>query len=162
MANTVSGLTPFQGDAPNTPATPAATRPQVDDPLATPPTLRPAARFNDYTMRSPQFLPDANLQRLAESLSSIQPGLQEYMGVEAQQQRQEIPGTVAAALYGKSADEQKQILASNPALQNPVARNLGQAMIGTTQGQDALAGIRQAYDTNFDKQNGDFNAFIRG
>ncbi len=134
----------------------------VPDPIRSP-GLTPVAQPTNTFIRAAPPPDQTEAMRLADSLSSLAPALQAFGSVQQVQQKQDMPGKVAAALTGHTADEQKQILASNPDLQNHMAQNLGNQMLGSATAEDTINRLRTQYTTGgFDRDNGNFDQWVNG
>lgn len=154
MAN-VPGLAPVQNDLSIAPER-LPGRAQVDDRLPDPPPLRPVAQQINTFHR----FQDPGLGRLADSLAALVPHIYQYGDVQRHEEEQNGAGKAAQALYGKTPEEQRQILAENPDIQGPVAQRYGRALVGQAGGDAFGTEVRQAYATKFDKDNGNFDQWI--
>lgn len=139
----VKGLTPFAEDAQG--RTRLNPSPRSDVPNPNPlPSLSPVASPVNSGGGTPA---PSNASRLAEALSALNPALQRFGDVQAQQTQDDMPGKLSAALTGKSLSDQRDILANNPDFQNRMAQNLGAQMLGQAQADSTLDNIRQQYTT---------------
>ncbi|MCE1237984.1 MAG: hypothetical protein LWW93_16670 [Hyphomicrobiales bacterium] len=156
----VPGLIPTQGDPEQTPDK-LGGRVPTDDRIPQAPALRPvAAPVNTYA-RPPAFT-DPGLQRLADSLGQLSSSIFAFGDATSEADKQMKPGVVTQKLAGRTPDEQKQILADDPALHGAVAERFAHGIIGSTSADQDANALRTAYSTQFDRDNGNFDRFVNG
>ena len=159
MAN-VPGLTPTQDDPMASPDK-LGGRVQTNDSI--PQALLPkpvAAPVNTYA-RPPAFT-DPGLQRLADSLGQLSNGIYAFGDAAAEADKPKQLGIATQKLAGRTPDEQRQILAEDPALHGAVAERFAHGIIGSNSADQDANALRSAYATQFDKDGGDFNQFVNG
>lgn len=155
----VPGITPFQLDSPDA----GGQQPQrlqiSEGAIPSPEPLRPVATPTDTFKRFASFS-DPTLQRVADSLGQLAPGIYRYGDIQQQaEQNKTAQDQMYAKLAGRTPDEQGAIIQSDPMFQNHFGKQFGNALMGKTIGEQAATAAAQSYQTSFDKVNGDFNAW---
>ncbi len=132
----------------------------VQDPIRVP-GLTPVAQPVDTFIRAAQPPAPTAAMRLADSLSSLAPALAAYGSVQQAQDKQDMPGKVSRALTGRTAGEQRQILATNPDMQSHMAQTLGQRMLGSATADNTIEQLRTEYQTGgFNREGGNFDKWV--
>jgi hypothetical protein len=152
------GLRPFQEDAPD-----VGRRRQTTDLQETrirQPDLRPAAApvntFN-RAMTAPQ---DDNAQRLAAALSGINPSLQRFATVLAEDGKDEVSSSVQAKILKVGGDPKKveELMASDPEMQSGLGKAAASRRLGQLLAAQAINEAKTRYQNDFDRVNGDLGA----
>ncbi len=157
----VPGLTPI--NAPSTPGiTPQGGRVVPRDTTPDPQRLTPVAAPVDTYARVAQPDADNALMQLAQSLATIHAPLQQFAQVQAQEDRDELPGKITAARLTSASDADfQQRLRTDPALSGPLAQRLGNTQLGMSVAEQAVEGLKQQYQTGgFDRDHGDLDAWM--
>eukprot|EP01037_Dinobryon_pediforme_P020248 gene20248-20820_t len=87
-------MLPITEDTPTTGGQQAG-RVQTNDQISTPPSLRPVATPTENYVHAPSFS-DPNLQRIADSLGGLGGAIHQFGDVQAQVQKNVLPGKLAA------------------------------------------------------------------
>lgn len=156
----IPGLTPFSEDRPQPGSRVKRGVPQQDVRLPAP-GLRPAASPVETYSRPAAPQRDPFLDGLADSLSALNPALQRFGSV--QQAKDEDTADSYAAMKRLEAGSPEAFAAmmeTDPRLKTDIGRAAAQRVSGMQNSMLALADIQNAYVNDFDKANGDFDAFV--
>lgn len=156
----VPGLIPTQDDPTTTPDK-LGGRVPTDDRIPQAPQLRPVAAPVNTFARPPAFT-DPGLQRLADSLGQLANGIYAFGDATAEPDKSKQLGIATQKLAGRTPEEQRQILAEDPALHGAVAERFAHGIIGSTSADQDANALRSAYATQFDRDNGNFDQFVNG
>lgn len=159
MAN-VPGLIPTQDDPMASPDK-LGGRVQTDDRIPQAPLPKPVATPVNTYARPPAFT-DPGLQRLADSLGQLSHSIFAFGDAKAEADKPNKLGIATQKLAGRTPDEQRQILADDPALHDAVSERFAHGIIGSASADQDANALRSAYATQFDKDGGDFNQFVNG
>lgn len=159
MAN-VPGLIPTQDDPMASPDK-LGGRVQTDDRIPQAPLPKPVASPVNTYARPPAFT-DPGLQRLADSLGQLSNGIFAFGDAAAEADKPKQLGIATQKLAGRTPDEQRQILAEDPALHGAVAERFAHGIIGSNSADQDANALRSAYATQFDKDGGNFDQFVNG
>lgn len=163
MAQRLPGLTPVTEERQGTPGNRNQGRAQT--PSASnikAPGLRPTASPVDTYARPAQAPIGSNMfEALAQSLASIQPSINNFIGMQAEQQLPTDKDYAAArsAMLTMTPEQRGQAIkdGSVPALTNLAGREVSGERIAFDRSLDIMA----KYQTDFDRGTGDIDSFIR-
>lgn len=161
MTNRVPGLRPHS-DRPSSGGT-LKGRPQAPtaDQLQTP-GLKPTASPVDTYARPQAPSGDNNLLNFANALASISPSLNNYLQEESGRRQQEMEDLANRRFAGMSFEEAHSAVESGSIreMENPWFQAAFMKQYGERLAYHRMNELSRAYETDFDKVNGDLDAFI--
>jgi len=155
------GLTPHREDRPKVGGR-NKSRVLVDGPDIRPQRLSPvAAPVNTYAR--PPAPPSTNRWlQLADALSSISPSLNNLLQYQAEKSRQEAEDLANRRLGGMSFEEAQRAVKEGtiPEMANPWFKAAFMKQFGERLAHQRASEIATLYETEFDKDNGNFDEFV--
>lgn len=126
--------------------------------------LRPQARPVDTYARPQQpNTGPSGLAQLAGALAQISPSLQNFIDTDAERRKKEAEDRAARRIGGMSFEEARSAVESGQMaeLDNPWFKAAFMKQYGERLAYHRVNELTAEYETNFDKENGDLDAFIR-
>lgn len=158
----VAGLTPHVDDRPKVSSRRLKGRVPVDGPSIRPQRLQPtAAPVNTYA-RPPAPPPTNRWLQLAEALRSVSPELDNLLEREAETRRQQAEDLAHRRLGGMTFEEAQRAVKEGtiPEMSNPWFKAAFMKQYGERLAHQRAQEIATLYETEFDKENGNFDQFI--
>lgn len=126
--------------------------------------LRPQARPVD-TYSRPQALPSgaSGMEQLAGALAQVSPALTNFLDVTAAKSQKDAEDRAMRRIGGMSFQEARSAVDSGKMseMDNPWFKAAFMKQYGERMAYERVNELSQAYETDFDKNGGDFDAFVR-
>ncbi|WP_438346303.1 hypothetical protein [Methylorubrum populi] len=147
------GLRPFTEDRPDVSAARGAV-PQQEARIRAP-GLSPAASPLNTFVRPPTAPQDDSAQRLAAALSGMNPSLQRFASVLAEEGKDEVSSSVQAKiLKAGSTQEVEKLIETDPEMATGLGKAAASRRLGQLLAAQAVNEAKTRYQNDFDRVNG--------
>ncbi len=156
---TTPGLKPFREDRPDVDRADRAI--PIPESEQRPQRLQPVARPVDTYARPAPVPRDNDLTRLADSLSSLVPTLTRFGEQNAAVENENAEGNAIKRLAGKTPQEQRALIDSDPMFRNALAKAAGENQYAIAVAEEFVSRKREEFATGkFNPDTGDFNTWF--